>query len=148
MDFLLKLFDYTFFQIWMRLFGLFAIVLWLSLVYRTYKDAQRRGAMPLYWAFVVLLFNIFGWLIYLMVRPSEYLADARERELEIKEKELLLRRSDLFCPGCNKPLEDDFLVCPYCLKELKQACPRCGRALTINWRACPYCKSVLRKKTQ
>jgi len=103
--------------------------------------------MAVYWAMVVLFFNIFGWLIYLMVRPPEYLEDTKERELEIKQKEILLQRTDLICPGCHKPVESDFLVCPHCLKELKQACPRCGRALSINWRACPYCKTTLRKKT-
>lgn len=147
MEFLLKFFDYAFFKTWFRLFSLFGIIFWLSLVYRTYKDARRRGAMATYWAFVVLFFNIFGWLIYLVVRPPEYLEDTKERELEIKQKEILLQRADLICPGCHKPVESDFLVCPHCLKELKQACPRCGRALSINWRACPYCKTTLRKKT-
>jgi RNA polymerase subunit RPABC4/transcription elongation factor Spt4 len=148
MDFLLKIFDYPSLRVWMRLFSLFMFVFWLSLVYRTYKDAQKRGAMALYWAFVVFLFNVFGWAIYLMVRPPEYLIDVKERELEIKEKEVLLQREGMFCPGCNKAIGNDYLACPYCLKELKQACPRCGRAVDVNWRVCPYCKSAIHKKAK
>lgn len=135
----------AFFMLMVRLFALFLIILWLSLVYWTYRDAQRRGAMGVYWAVIVLLFNLFGWLIYLIVRPAEYVMDVKERELEIKEREILLNRSDLLCPSCRKPIDKDFLVCPYCLKKLRNTCPKCGRAVNLDWRMCPYCKTTLPK---
>ncbi len=138
-------FSSALFVLLVRLFVLFLIVLWLSLVYWTYRDAQRRGAMGFYWAVIVFLFNVFGWLIYLIVRPGEYLMDVRERELEIKEREILLNRSDLLCPSCSKPIEKDFLVCPYCLKKLRNTCPKCGRPVNTDWRMCPYCKTTLPK---
>lgn len=138
-------FSSAFFMLVVRLFVLFLIILWLSLVYWTYRDAQRRGAMGVYWAVIVLLFNLFGWLIYLIIRPAEYVMDVKERELEIKEREILLNRSDFLCPGCNKPIEKDFLVCPYCLKKLRNTCPKCGRAVNLDWRMCPYCKTTLPK---
>lgn len=131
------------FRLFVRLIILFSIVVWLSLVFWTYRDAQRRGALGFYWAVVVLIFNIFGWLVYLIIRPPEYIMDIKERELEIKEKRILLNRPDLFCPGCNKPVGKDFLVCPYCLKKLRNTCPKCDRPVNMDWRICPYCRTTL-----
>ena len=57
------------------------VVLWVSLVYWTYTDASRRGAMSLLWGVVAFIFPFFGTLVYLIVRPHEYLEESREREL-------------------------------------------------------------------
>ncbi len=131
------------FRLVVRLFILFLIIVWFSLIFWTYRDAQRRGALGFYWAVVVLFFNVFGWLVYLIVRPPEYLMDMKERELEMKEKDILLNRTDLICPGCNKPVERDFLVCPYCLKKIRNTCPKCSRPVNMDWRICPYCRTTL-----
>ncbi len=131
-----------------RLFLLFLIVFWISLVYWTYRDAKRRGALAIYWAAVVLFFGVFGLGIYLIVRPPEFLEDMRERELEIRAQEATLGQTDLMCSSCFKPIELDFLVCPSCLKKLKESCPRCGRALKISWTVCPYCRATVSKRTE
>lgn len=136
------------FKLFTRMFSLFVIVIWMSLIYWTYRDAKRRGALSVYWAAVVLFFNIFGWFVYLIVRPPEYLDDVKERELEIRSQEAALDKSDLVCSSCFKPIEPDFLICPYCLKKLKESCPRCGRALRISWTVCPYCKATLAKRAE
>lgn len=122
---------------------LFLVVFWLSLIFWTYRDAARRGAMAVYWAAVVLLFNFFGWVIYLIVRPPEYADDVRERELEIKSKEAEIQLGAATCPACLKPVESDFLICPYCQKKLKKPCPKCERPLAMSWTVCPYCKETL-----
>ncbi len=124
-----------------QLCTLFFVVFTIALIFWTWRDAQRRGAMPWFWALVVLCFNVAGWLIYLMVRPPEYLDDAHERELEIRQKESALQASGGVCPSCLKPVEADYLICPYCLKKLKKSCVECGRALKMNWNVCPYCKT-------
>jgi len=134
------------FKLTTRLFVLFVIVFWLSLVYWTYRDAKRRGALSVYWAAVVLFFNIFGWFIYLVVRPPELLEDVKERELEIKAQEASLGKAELVCSSCFKPIEPDFLICPHCLKKLKESCPRCGRALRTSWTVCPYCRATISKR--
>ena len=126
-----------------KLLLLFIVIIWFSLVFWTYRDAQRRGILGIYWAAVVFFFWFFGWAIYLILRPPEYLEDAKERELDIKSKEAILSRRSSFCPACGKPVESDFLICPYCLEKLKQACPECNRALQMNWTVCPYCKTNL-----
>ena len=120
---------------------LFFIVLEVALIFWTYRDAGSRGAMGWFWALVVLIFNVAGWIIYLIVRPPEHAADARERELEIRAKEIMLASELESCPACYKPVEKDFFICPYCMKKLKKPCIECEKPLKLNWNVCPYCKT-------
>jgi RNA polymerase subunit RPABC4/transcription elongation factor Spt4 len=128
-------------QLSTRLCVLFLIVFWVALVYWTWRDASRRGAMPWFWALVAILFNVFGWAIYMVVRPPEYADDAHERELEIRAKEVELLREGQTCPSCQKPVEPDYLICPSCMKKLRKECVECKRALKLDWAVCPYCKT-------
>ena len=121
-----------------QLCGLFFVVFTIALVFWTYRDAQRRGAMSMLWAIVVLVFNVFGWMIYMVVRPPEYTDDALERELEIRSREAELQRDGATCPSCLKPVDPEFLICPYCMKKLKKQCVSCGKALKMSWAVCPY----------
>src|SRR3954452_13983745 len=75
-----------------QLLILFLVVIWLALVYWTYADARRRIADPLLvgCATVAALFPFVGTLVYMIVRPPEYLEDVRERELEIQAAEARL----------------------------------------------------------
>lgn len=130
------------FRFLMGLVRIFFVVLWVSAAYWTYRDAKSRGAMAIYWSIVAILFPVFGWFIYLVVRPPEKLEDARERELEIKSKAAALAHSGHACPACMKPVEKEFLICPYCLKKLKKPCPECKQALRLNWTICPYCQTA------
>ena len=68
------------------LLQVFVVLLWLALAYWTYQDARRRiESPPLVAACVALSVFIpfLGSIIYLIVRPPEYLDEARERELEL-----------------------------------------------------------------
>jgi hypothetical protein len=68
------------------LLQVFVVLLWLALVWWTYQDARRRiESPPLVAASVALsvLIPYLGTIIYLIVRPPEYLDEARERELEL-----------------------------------------------------------------
>ena len=143
MDFFSSILDFfssPVFKMSIRLLSLFLFILWLSMIYWTYRDAEKRGAIGIYWAAVVLFFNIFGLIIYFILRPPEYLADVQERELEIMAKEETLN-SERTCYGCHKPIKSDFLICPYCMKKLKKSCPACNRPLNLDWNVCPYCKT-------
>lgn len=140
---IIQFFESPLFKLIINLLYLFAFVLYISLAKWVYSDAKRRGAMAFYWTIVSLLFPIAGWIIYLIVRPSEYVDDVRERELEIKTKEALLTNGDAACPSCCKPVEKDFLICPYCRRRLKKSCPSCGRALNTSWAICPFCQQIL-----
>lgn len=68
------------------LLRVFVVLLWVALAYWTYQDARRRIQAPgLVAACVALsvLIPFLGSIIYLIVRPPEYLDEARERELEL-----------------------------------------------------------------
>ena len=119
----------------------FLAVFTIAMIFWTWRDADRRGAMPWFWAAVVLFFNVAGWAIYMIVRPPEYEEDARERELEIQAREVELARESGTCPSCLRPIEPEFLICPYCMKKLKKQCVSCGKALKMSWAVCPYCKT-------
>lgn len=68
------------------LLQVFVVLLWLALAYWTYQDARRRIEQPALIAGAValsMLIPFLGSVIYLIVRPPEYLDEARERELEL-----------------------------------------------------------------
>jgi RNA polymerase subunit RPABC4/transcription elongation factor Spt4 len=140
MDAMLNFFSSPTFGFIVGLLRIFVIVLWVSVAYWTYRDAKDRGAMAGYWSIVSLLFPFFGWLIYMIVRPPERLDEAKERELEIKAKSAQLAH-ETACAACKRPIEPNFLICPYCLKKLKKSCHHCGQALKLNWTICPYCQT-------
>jgi RNA polymerase subunit RPABC4/transcription elongation factor Spt4 len=121
----------------------FVVVFWIATIYWVYKDARRRISDPLIVALsvVVAVVPFVGPLIYMLFRPPEYIEDVRERELEIRAIERRLGGRDLRCPVCRADIEDDFLVCPVCTTQLRQACTGCDRPLEGSWQICPYCKT-------
>jgi hypothetical protein len=140
---ILEFFSSPVFRLIVNLVILFMFVLYLSLAKWTYSDAKRRGAMAFYWTIVALLFPLFGWVVYLIVRPPEFIDEVRERELEIRAKEVMLSDGGLNCPSCRNPVEKDFLICPSCRRRLKHPCPSCGKPLNTSWAICPYCQQIL-----
>jgi hypothetical protein len=101
---------------------LFLVVIWLALIYWTYMDAMRRIEDPMLviCATAASVFPFVGTILYVIVRPPEYLEDVREREVK-----------------------DDFLRCPSCMRKLREPCNTCGRPLDPDWKLCPYCESAL-----
>ena len=71
---------------------LFLVVLYFSLIYWTYADARRRIADPVLigCATAASLFPFVGTIVYMILRPPEYLEDVRERELELQAAEARL----------------------------------------------------------
>jgi hypothetical protein len=126
-----------------NLFVLSLVVLYLAVVVWTYSDARRRIADPMLvtCATLAAFFPIFGPLVYLILRPPDYLEDARERELEIAAAEArLVQLNELSCPHCHHPVERAFLRCPSCHRRLKEPCVACGKPLDPRWQICPYCE--------
>jgi len=119
----------------------YAVILWLGLIVWTVRDVRERTRDN--WTQTVSiglvgLFYLPGLVLYLILRPHETLTEAYERRLEA---EALKRDSDqgLPCPGCSRPMEADFLLCPYCRTKLREPCGSCGRSLERSWTACPQC---------
>jgi hypothetical protein len=122
----------------------FLVVLYLSLIYWTYTDARRRIADPMLvgCSTAASLFPYVGTVIYMIVRPPEYLEDVHERELEIQAAEARLFELDSgLCPHCDYRIERDFIRCPSCLRKLKERCVSCSRPLDQAWTICPYCET-------
>jgi RNA polymerase subunit RPABC4/transcription elongation factor Spt4 len=124
----------------------FFVVLWLSLTYWTFADAGRRGTVRFFWGIVALIFPFIGTLIYLIVRPPEYVLESRERELELAVLERELRQRVNLCPNCRSVVEKDYLLCPECGWNLNKPCTNCGKPLHLNWETCPYCATVQSEK--
>jgi double zinc ribbon protein len=123
---------------------LFLVVLYLSLIYWTYADARRRIADPMLvgCATAASLFPFVGTIVYMILRPPEYLEDVRERELELQAAEVRLQELDhSLCPHCDYRIERDFVRCPSCLRKLKERCTSCSRPLDRAWTICPYCET-------
>ena len=45
------------------------------------------------------------------------------------------------CKFCGKPVQEDFIFCPYCGNRLdgKKVCPGCGSEILCEFRYCPVC---------
>src|SRR5438105_11490156 len=129
-----------------KLVILVLVVIWLALVYYTFADARRRIADPLLvgCATVASLFPFVGTIVYMIVRPPEFLDDVRERELEMQAAEARLAELGYhLCPHCDHEVERDFLRCPNCMRKLKDPCQNCGRPLDPARKMCPYCGAAL-----
>lgn len=134
-----------------NLLVLFLAVLWLALVFWTYKDSVRRIGDPILVTTATatsFIFPFVGTIVYLILRPPEYLEDVRERELEIAASEArLMQMHELACPFCAFPVEKTFLRCPSCLKRLKEPCATCRKPLDPRWKICPYCEAEIGQAT-
>ena len=122
--------------------GVYGIILWLGLVVWAYRDIRERTRDSWSQTVAVLLvaiFNVPGLLLYLLLRPHETLTEAYERRLEteaIRQEMTEQRRS---CPTCQRPVREDFLLCPHCRTSLREPCVLCSRPLEMTWAVCPYC---------
>jgi Double zinc ribbon len=122
----------------------FGVVLYLALIYWTYADARRRIVDPMLigCATAASLFPFVGTLVYIILRPPEYIEDVRERELETQAAEARLHQLDYaLCSHCDYPIERDFIRCPSCLRKLKERCVSCAKPLDRAWTICPYCET-------
>jgi Double zinc ribbon len=123
---------------------LFVVVVYLSLIYWTYSDARRRIVDPMLvgCATAASFFPFVGTIVYMILRPPEYLEDVHERELEMQAAEARLYDLDhALCPHCDYRIERDFIRCPSCLRKLKERCVSCSRPLEQAWTICPYCEA-------
>ena len=123
---------------------LFLVIIWLAMIYWTRADAKRRIADPVLvvCATAAALFPFIGTIVYMIVRPPEYLDDIRERELEMAASEARIAQLSYFaCQHCGQEVEKDFVICPSCHSRLRDPCPNCNRPLEMTWSVCPYCEA-------
>ncbi len=119
-------------------------VLYLALIFWTFADARRRIDDPLLVACATLasFFPFIGTIVYLIVRPPEFLDDVRLRELEMTTAEARLANLDYhLCPHCDYEVQSDYLRCPSCMRKLKERCYSCSKPIDPAWRICPFCEA-------
>src|SRR5215207_8685611 len=113
-------------NLFVNLVVLFLVVAWISKIAWTFLDARRRIQDPVLVACATgaSLFPFVGSIVYSILRPPEFIEDARERELEI-------RASELRCPNCRA--------------RVKDPCENCERPIDPRWVVCPYCEMPQRR---
>ena len=121
--------------------GAFIAALWLALVVWTYRDIRSRARdrlVHILAAALVALLSLPGVLVYLILRPQHTLEEEYQKTLE--EEALLQAIEDqAICPGCERNIQADWLVCPNCQTKLKKPCRQCGKLMELPWNICPYC---------
>jgi RNA polymerase subunit RPABC4/transcription elongation factor Spt4 len=120
----------------------YALVLWLSAVVWVYRDVRERTddqTSQIIAVILVAVFNIPGLLVYLVIRPQGTMEGLFERSIESEAMLHELQLSANACQGCRRPIEDDFVICPWCRIVLREPCRNCGKAVRTSWAACPYC---------
>lgn len=71
---------------------LFGVAIWLALIRWTHADARRRLRNPqlVRGATTLAILPLVGPVIYMILRPPEFLEDAYEREISIASSEKLI----------------------------------------------------------
>lgn len=126
------------------------VIFWISVVWWVWFDASARTTKT--WAKIasvvlVLVFNIFGLIIYLIIRPDQtiegtYWEDLERRYMKYETSEL----GD--CPQCGAQLYPGFVFCSKCGYELKVKCPDCEVFVDRNYKYCPFCGKQMKEKAQ
>lgn len=117
------------------------LLFWIVVVGWVIYDASQR--FPSIWmvvlsAALVLGLNLFGYVIYLIIRPRQtreehYWADRERRYLNFETAGL----ED--CPKCGYPTQPNFIHCPRCGEALRVKCSSCEVYIEPEWAVCPFC---------
>jgi ribosomal protein L32/F0F1-type ATP synthase membrane subunit c/vacuolar-type H+-ATPase subunit K len=121
--------------------AVFFTSLWIGMVLWTFRDIRARTrdiVVQIMATLMVAVLTLPGLIVYFLIRPRETLSEAYERALE-QEALLQAIEEPEVCPSCGVKVREDFLYCPYCHTQLKQACISCGEPLHLEWHVCPYC---------
>ncbi len=129
------------FQIVSKLFILVFVVFWIVVLDWVWMDSGERTTNKkarIIYVLLVLFLNIFGWIIYLIIRPSQtieqiYWADLERRYLKYETAEL----GD--CAKCGAQLYPGYTFCPKCGLEIKKKCKACGTYIEKDSEYCAFC---------
>jgi hypothetical protein len=124
-----------------RMMGVGLLLFWLVVIWWVISDTRERFASK--WAqfvvvAIVVLLPLFGFLIYLIVRPRT--TTEEDEMLDLERRYLKFEAAGLGdCPSCGLELMPNFVYCPRCGRELRVKCASCEIYLEPNWMVCPFC---------
>jgi len=58
---------------------------------------------------------------------------------EIQRAVLTEENKEQLCSNCQRVVNLDFTICPFCQHVLKEKCGGCGNPVEASWEACPIC---------
>ena len=131
----------------MAMYALFAymVLLWIVAAYWAFRDMRDRSenpVLPFLASGLVILFLPFffpfGVMVYRVIRPPERLGDVYERNLA---QEALLAEVEAVktCRGCDRRVDREWIICPWCRTRLHRVCPNCERLVGLDWSLCAWC---------
>ena len=124
------------------------VVFWIVVLYWVWLDSGERTSNKLVrfsYILLVAVLNIVGWIIYLIIRPTQtieeiYWSDLERRYLKYETAEL----GD--CTKCGRQLYPGFVFCPHCRERIKKKCPECKVSVERKSKFCPYCGTAIKKR--
>lgn len=121
----------------------FIVTLWFSLVIWVFRDIRSRSddmLLRILAVAVSILLFLPGILIYLVLRPTMTTEEKYQASLE-EEALLATFEETEVCPGCERKIKTDWIVCPSCHTILKKKCKECGQLMELSWDICPFCST-------
>jgi RNA polymerase subunit RPABC4/transcription elongation factor Spt4 len=133
------------FQVVIYVIVAYLVLIWLASAFWAYRDMRLRSASaitPYVAALAIILFTpvffLFGLLLYRIIRPKETIAEVNERALA-EEAMLAEVASHAHCANCERPVHEDWIICPTCRNRLRRVCPNCEHLIELDWTLCAWC---------
>ena len=132
-------------QLFMISVILYLFVVWLAASYWAFRDMHERSenpVLPYLAAGLIILCTPFlfvlGVLVYRVIRPTERLGEVYERNLA---EEALLAEVEAIktCRNCDRRVDAEWILCPWCRARLNRVCPNCDRLVGLDWTLCAWC---------
>jgi RNA polymerase subunit RPABC4/transcription elongation factor Spt4 len=123
----------------------YLFIVWLAAAYWAFRDMHDRTenpVLPYVASSLIILFTpflfFFGVLVYKVIRPAERLGEVYERNLA---EEALLAEVEAIktCRSCDRRVEAEWIICPWCRSRLNRVCPNCERLVGLDWTICAWC---------
>lgn len=150
-DIILDFFDFVGnidFNMFGTLFVVALVVFWLVIIGWVWVDSSERTSkkgLKIGYILLVIFFNIFGLIIYLIIRPSETIEEIYWEDLE--RRYLKYETSELGdCPRCGSQLYPGYVFCTNCGYRLKVKCPQCGVLIDKDHVFCEYCGFKIKER--
>jgi RNA polymerase subunit RPABC4/transcription elongation factor Spt4 len=123
----------------------YLFIAWLAAAYWAFRDMHDRSENPVlpYVAAALILVPtpflfVLGVVIYRVIRPAERLGEVYERNLA---EEALLAEVEAVktCRNCDRRVNEEWIICPWCRTRLNRVCPNCEKLVGLDWALCAWC---------